>query len=107
MHPALENLDYYTLHRQFTTTKELCISILEELELIPKKKDVPTCPECSGTMEAVDQDIAWLWKCSKVTCSGFVNPLQNTFFEDIELPLRTAVWIMLWGFVKKHSIRDI
>lgn len=105
MHPFFENLNYYPLRRQLKT-EELCISILEDLELIPKKNDAPACPECSGGMEAVDHEIAWLWKCIEYTCPGTINPLRNTFFEDIQLPLRVTLYIIVckYGFVRRKDL---
>lgn len=75
----------------------------QDLQLIPQKNAVPACPVCCGFMVAVDQEIAWLWKCNKETCSGTVNPLQNTFFEDIHFSLLDTVAFIL-NFVDKRDV---
>lgn len=96
MHPAFEGegLWFLTLEGRIRSEAE-CISFLQDIQLIPKKNDAPACPECSGCMEAVDQEIAWQWICRKETCSGHVNALKNTFFEDIQLPLLDALALIL------------
>lgn len=98
----LPALFYSTVFINFETEKS-CISFLSDIKLIPKKNVAIACPQCSSSMVAVNQEIAWLWKCTKETCSGSVNPLQNTFFEDIELsPLYVLALIL--NFVDKRLI---
>lgn len=106
MHPVFEGegLWYLTLDERIET-KEECILFLQDIRLIPKKNDAPACPECSGSMEAVDQEIAWQWLCRKKTCSGYVNPLQNTFFQDIQLPLLDTLSLIL-NFTDKQCLYD-
>lgn len=110
MHPLFENscelgsLYYANVFLKIETEKE-CISFLQDLELIPLKHAAPPCPVCGGFMVAVDQEIAWLWKCSADTCNGIVNPLQNTFFEEIPIPLLDTVAFIL-NFVDKREVFD-
>ena len=94
MHPAFENLDILTFD-QIIQTEGKCISVLEDIGLIPKKKDAPACPVCSGSMGAVDRKNGWMWLCKIKTCSGSVNPLENTFFSDFDLPLKDIVLVVL------------
>lgn len=104
MHPAFEELSYRNLH-DIADTEDDCICVLQELGLVPKFDDAPPCPVCSGSMGAFEHEIGWMWLCSNKTCPGIVNPLQNTFFEDIQLPLRVVVRIIICHFVKKYDIQ--
>lgn len=103
MHPVFES--YRSLH-DVVDTEDDCIYFLEDLGLVPKMDDAPPCPVCSGSMGAFDREIGWMWLCNNYkTCSGSVNPLQNTFFEDIPLPLRVVVKIIVCHFVRKYDIQ--
>lgn len=110
MHPMFEFEGlYYANAFVKIKTEEKCISFLEDLKLIPKKNEVPACPVCSGSMEVACQwkqeTASWLWECSKETCLGSVNPLQNTFFEGIQLSLLDTLVIIL-NFTDKRDLFD-
>lgn len=102
---SIELPSYSRSLHDIVDTEDHCIYFLQELELIPKFDDAPPCPVCSGSMGTLEHEIGWMWSCGNKTCPGSVNPLQNTFFEDIPLPLRVVVEIIICHFLRKDDIQ--
>lgn len=106
----LQNLTIFNWHT-LLDYEEQCISLLEDLDLIPRRNDSPpTCPACFGPMSATAHKkytLKWRWTCKKKKkksmterCSKSISPLQNTFFEKSKLPFRDTL-ALIFGFVMK------
>lgn len=107
--PILQNLTMFTWNA-LLDEEEKCISLLQDMELIPRKKDSPLCPACGSPMAALSHSsyiLKWRWMCKKrkdknARCFKSVSPLQNTFFEHNKLPFRDVLAI-IFGFIMKVS----
>lgn len=109
-HPFFEETDdKLTLNHDtlfaLMETEEECLTFLQAVQVIPQRNEPPPCPLCGSLMRDEDQTIAWVWRCRKRRCSGFVNPLTNTFFEGLNFRLLDVLGLMA-NFVDKIEFEE-
>lgn len=110
MHPFLKDFSVFSWP-DILSSEEKCISFLQAYQLIPKKEDTPPCPLCGGVMSACSHNrykLGYRWLCrnrnSKIQkCKGSINPLEDTFFEDVRISFRDVLAI-IFAFVHKWPV---
>lgn len=114
MHSSLNHLNVHTF-TDICKSKELTISFLQDLGLVPKRSDPPPlCLSCNGSMSSVAHNrytLGWKWMCRKRKkigqdkCTRSVNSLKDTFFENVHLSINYVV-LLLFHFVKDTPVTD-
>lgn len=114
MHPLLNHFNVHSFGN-ICKSKEKAISFLQDLEIVPKRTDdPPSCPACFGPMTTIansDYALGWKWICKKRKrfgqdkCTATVNPLKDTFFENVHLPIN-FVLMFVFHFVKNTPVTD-
>ncbi|GFU25216.1 hypothetical protein NPIL_275571 [Nephila pilipes] len=90
MHPSLENINLFDIG---SLKEETVKDILTEARVLPDRISTPICPICGHETSAnkdSSRKLGWVWICKskyRFGCSGKINPLSNTFFENIKIRL--------------------
>lgn len=111
MHPSLQ---YYSSHSKMDIlqSEEDCKSFLEFYRIIPSRSDpTPPCPKCKSPTTCLahpSYKLGWNYRCSKRKakvdrCFGSINPLVNTFFENVKISFQDVLSLIFF-FVDRHPV---
>ncbi|GFU24700.1 uncharacterized protein NPIL_88621 [Nephila pilipes] len=106
MHPSLENINLFDIG---SLKEETVKDILTEARVLPDRISTPICPICGHETSAnkdSSRKLGWVWICKnkyRFGCSGKINPLSNTFFENIKIRL-LDVFLLIICFVTKMQV---
>ncbi|GFS31443.1 DDE_Tnp_IS1595 domain-containing protein, partial [Nephila pilipes] len=106
MHPSLENINLFDIG---SLKEETVKDILTEARVLPDRISTPICPICGHETSAnkdSSRKLGWVWICKnkyRYGCSGKINPLSNTFFENIKIRL-LDVFLLIICFVTKMQV---
>lgn len=80
------------------------------VRLIPSRKTIVLCHNCSEPMTSTNdksKKIGCRWICRKqtngVTCFAKINPLTNTIFQGVKLPIWDVLAIV-FAFVRRYPV---
>ncbi|GFT66770.1 hypothetical protein NPIL_205702 [Nephila pilipes] len=106
MHPSLENINLFDIG---SLKEETVKDILTEARVLPDRISTLICPICGRETSANKESsrkLGWVWICKnkyRFGCSGKINPLSNTFFENIKIHL-LDVFLLIICFVTKMQV---
>ncbi|GFS38055.1 uncharacterized protein NPIL_201531 [Nephila pilipes] len=106
MHPSLENINLFDIG---SLKEETVKDILTEARVLADRISTPICPICGHETSAnkdSSRKLGWVWICKnkyRFGCSGKINPLSNTFFENIKIRL-LDVFLLIICFVTKMQV---
>lgn len=111
MHPSLMQFSSHT-KMDILQSEDVCKSFLEYYRIIPRRSDpCPKCERCNSPTLSLSHPgykIGWIWRCSKRKdktnrCTASINPLKNTFFENVKILFQDVVSLIFF-FVDKHPV---
>lgn len=98
------NFNFFTFAALITDEEE-AIEAAYDVGLIPP--GTRSCPRCGFAMTQRplrSMKSGFIWRCSKRPCRDLtINPLQNTFFEDVKLPF-VKIFRLLICFIFKMPV---
>lgn len=114
MHESFRHLNVLTVH-SLVDSEEKCISLFQDLGLIPRREDSPPdCPNCGKNMVAHSTPryvlnfryVCTMRKSRENRCSKVLNPLENTFFEGVRISFRDVLVLLVY-FVRKDRVTHV
>ncbi|GFS74712.1 hypothetical protein NPIL_676381 [Nephila pilipes] len=101
MHPSLEKVNLFDIG---SLKEETVKDILTEARVLADRISTPICPIC-GRETSANKDssrkLGWVWICKnkyRFGHSGKINPLSNTFFENIKIHLLDVFLLIIYFF---------